>query len=403
LQEFSKSKIKMKDVILIVSRDASRTGAPILLLNSLKWIKKNSGLKFVLLFSEGGELLPDFKLIGDVHLWSDVVTGGFKNNKNRYLLFRILKRIFGFSEKLICKFYFSKLKKQYNIRLIFSNTSTNGSIISYLKNFISSKIIVYVHEGDRILENFNNQGFVSYSLNTADRILTVSSSVKETLTKKYSIRGKIEVIPGGIDTGYSFKVNSRSLLKQEKITDNSVILMSCGWLDLNKGADFFIQIARILTLKNEKIHFIWLGGDSNDPIYKYLEYDIKKMNLSQRVTLLPSRDNAIDYINMADIFLMLSREESFSLVTIEAGLAHKPVLCFEDSGGPIEIVDNDPRFIVPYADINKMSERIEYLINNENERLNMGKFLYQRVINNYTIEKNGSSILAVMNNEINNF
>lgn len=390
----------MKDVILIISRDASRTGAPVLLLNSLRWITRNSEYKFLLLFCEGGELLSEFSSIGEVILWPDVMTLGFKKSKVRYFLFRSLKKILGFDDRMVFKGYFKKLKQSYNIRLVFSNTATNGSIIFYLKNLISSKIIVYVHEGARILDHFNSHGFVSYNLNAADKVLTVSNAVKKTLLERYNIEKNIQVIPGGVDTDYCFKENSRSLLKNEGIPDDAIILMSCGWLDLNKGADFFIQIARVLSLKNEKLHFIWLGGDSQNPVYEYLKFDIEKLNLSDRITLLTSRDNAIDYINLADIFLMLSREESFSMVTIEAGLARKPVLCFENSGGPIEIVNCDPRFIIPYADINKMSERIEYLINNKNERLKMGEFLYQRVINNYTIEKNASALLDVIKNEL---
>src|SRR4051812_5528003 len=45
---------------LFVSHDASRTGAPIFLLNLLRWIKANTALDFEVLLPRGGPLVSDF-------------------------------------------------------------------------------------------------------------------------------------------------------------------------------------------------------------------------------------------------------------------------------------------------------------------------------------------------------
>jgi glycosyltransferase involved in cell wall biosynthesis len=268
--------------------------------------------------------------------------------------------------------------------------------------YISSKVIVYVHEGKRTLELFNHQGFVTYNLNAGDKIITVSEAVKKVLEKDFKVKQNIEIVPGGVDLNYLSKDSANSYLKKEGIPSGSFIIMSCGWLDWHKGTDFFIQIAKILLVQNEKMHFVWIGGNLNDQEFKHMKFDIEKLNLSNRISIITSNSNAIDYIFSADIFLMLSREESFSLVTLEAGLAQKPVLCFQDSGGPTEIVNFDPRFIVPYADIIGMSKRIKDLSENENERQEMGKYLYNRIRDNYSIEKSASSLLNIINRELTN-
>jgi hypothetical protein len=47
--------------ILFVSHDATRSGAPIVLLHFLRWFKKNSNRPFAVLLQAGGELVDDFE------------------------------------------------------------------------------------------------------------------------------------------------------------------------------------------------------------------------------------------------------------------------------------------------------------------------------------------------------
>ena len=53
--------LKRTSKVLFVSHDASRTGAPILLLNFLKWLKENTEISFITLLKQGGVLEPEFR------------------------------------------------------------------------------------------------------------------------------------------------------------------------------------------------------------------------------------------------------------------------------------------------------------------------------------------------------
>ena len=402
--------INKQKAILIISTDATRTGTPVLLLNMLQWLKINSKHKYVLLLQEGGELLEDFKSVCDVFIWKDA----FKMRKSlkksfKYFRFRFFKKFLSFDKDLNISFkqeeanvklFIDELFSSYNFQLVISNTARNGHILNCFREDQKSKLLLYVHEGERTLDLFNQQGFVTYNLNISKRIIAVSESIKKMLQVKYNIKGNIDVVNGGIDVSYTFYENSRYLLNNFGIPDDAIIIMSSGWLDWLKGIDIFIQIASILAKQNHKLHFIWLGGSKDDQGYRDMQLDIRKLQLENRVSIIPSIANPLDYFNLSDIFLMLSREESLSLVTIEAGLAKKPVLCFDKTGGPNEIVDFDSRFIVQYADINAMCERIMDLVNNESERKKMGEYMYDRVINNYTIEKNAAHFLSLINQEL---
>ena len=56
--------------VLFVSHSASRTGAPLLLLNFLRWYKKQGHTDFFIVLVEGGELEAEFRAIAETVVWT---------------------------------------------------------------------------------------------------------------------------------------------------------------------------------------------------------------------------------------------------------------------------------------------------------------------------------------------
>lgn len=391
----------MQDVILFLIKDATRTGAPLLLLNNLKWIKQNSEYKFIFLFERGGYLIEEYKSLGQVYILTDIESSENKNGLLKKIIFKIYRKLHLKFKSPLYKFFF-ELKYRYNILLIYSNTPFNRYPLTELKKHVSSNVITHVHEGERLLDTHNKNGHLDYVFNISDQIVVVSELIKKLLIEKYKVKKNIAVIPGAVNEEYNFKDDKKEIRIAGTIPEQSFIIMTCGYLGWHKGMDFFLQIARILSsYKPLPLHFVWVGADKGGEAFDQLNFDIEKLKLSKHISILPSIENVLDYINLADIFLTLSRDESFSLVTIEAGLAKKPVLCFDGSGGPCEIVDHDPRFIVPYADVNTMCKRIIDLAENKEEQNQMGDYLYKTVINNYTLSNSAKSLLEVLKNNLN--
>ena len=387
----------------MIANKGSRTGAPMLLLNYLKWMQPHADFKLIMIFQEGGELIPEYEQLGEVYMWDDIITLGTANKRLRSLLFRVGKKITGTNDKTLCNLFLKKLKRKYRIKLVYSNTTTNGHILSCIKNTIGCKILTHVHEGEKTLMKYDHDGLVSYSLQASDKLIAVSETVKKVLVEKFKVGQCVTVIPGALNEKQKPSNDGKLLKRSLGIPDDALVIMSCGWLGWHKGTDLFIQIARSLSsYKDKQLHFVWLGGHEWDDDYAHMMYDIEKLNLTNYVTLVTNKKNPQDYIAFSDIFLMLSRDESFSLVTIEAGLASKPVLCFEGGGGPCEIVANDPRSIVEYANLDALKKRLIELVENENERRQMGEYLFKRVVENYTLDKTSKVLLQEINSQIHN-
>ncbi len=378
--------------ILIISTDATRTGTPILLLDIFDWISKNSSYKFIFILQDGGVLLPNFQKLGKVYLWNNIVTFNLSKFKLGLLFVKILKKIGLLNDGFISKLFIKKIQRTNNVVLTYSNTARNGNLLVHFAKVLKNKILTHVHEGEKTLQLWNKNGYVDYNFLVSYSFISVSQSVKGVLIRDFNIRKNINVIPGAISINAPITNNLR-LKEQLGIATEKKILLCCGWLGWHKGTDFFMQLAYQISKVRNDIMLIWLGGSEQDESYLQMMYDIHKMNLGSVVNQIASKSNVSDYMQIADIFLMLSRDESFSLVTAEAGWAGKPVLCFDKSGGPCEIVNYDKRFIVPYGDINALCLRITDLIDKPIERNEMGTYLKNRISSYYTIEKTAPQIL----------
>ena len=382
--------------ILVVSNTAERTGAPILLLNILKWIKQHSDFEFIFILQSGGELLLEYENIGPVFLWNKICSPEKNGISIKSLSTKVYRKLLSRDNLFYQEKFVEKLISKYNISLVVSNTVTNGHILKLIRKRIAANVITYVHEGERLLKANNNTGLVDYSLSISNRIISVSGVVKKVLTEKYNTADKVTIIPGAIDISIVPDFAQVKFLKETLVPANAKVVMACGYAEWHKGIDLFIQVAKKVIETKQPVHFIWLGGNENDAGILQMQYDIEKLNLKDSITLISNKKNVIDYINFCDVFIVLSRDESFSLVTIEAGLLKKPVLCFDGTGGPCEIVDYDRRFIVPYASVDNMSTRISCLLENDFQRNEMGEYLHCRVINNYSIKKSARAFQDVI-------
>ena len=84
-------------------------------------------------------------------------------------------------------------------------------------------------------------------------------------------------------------------------------------------------------------------------------------------------DNPLDYLAAVDVFAMVSREDPFPLVSLEAAALGKPVLCFAEAGGTPELVEHDAGAIVPYLDLETMADRLLEFASSEQLRVAMGQ------------------------------
>jgi glycosyltransferase involved in cell wall biosynthesis len=358
--------------ILFISHGNSLSGAPLVLLYFMQWLKHNhKNYQIDLLVLNEGTLSPDFRNVTDNYYSISSLERKFLFQKQ--LPFSLKKRVDYFLKK---RFFKGLRNNSYDI--IYANTVATLQIASKLKDSSKCELVLHVHELNTVINqiapNFKDLK------NTVDKFIAVSGLVKDNLITKYAIESeKIKMI-------YEFSKVEKVVINQKKGEDDFLVC-GCGYVDWRKGTDLFIQVARHLVFnkRNRKIKFIWIGKISLEERI-IIEADIEKMGLTDYVSFVGEQLTPHTILKDCDVFLLPSREDPFPLVCIETAMLGKPIICFDKATGITEILKNGGGYIIPYLEVEKMADKVEHYMNNPEEIYHDG-LVNQKNFLNFTPDK----------------
>jgi len=382
----------MNKKVLFIGHYAGTTGAPIILLRLLQWLKANTNVDFEILLNKNGLLRPSYEMVAPTFLYDPRT---IKSNPI-YRFFNTIVYRFGCDEALLNK----RLKIKYSassFNLIFSNTITNGAILSAL-SYLKCPVICRVAELEYWI---NKAGKMNFDLvkNHVTHFITVSEAVKNNLIFNHNIpSNKIDVIPGFI-TPPVITTSSDNIRHALKIPKNAIVVGSSGMETWRKGKDLFIQLALIVLkrCKDLPIYFIWVGGNKEGMDFYQIQHDIRQAGLVDRIRFVPQVSNPLDYYGAFDVFALLSREDPYPIANLEAASLSKPIVCFENAGGSPEFVEDDAGFVVPYLDVNAMADKVITLAKDKELMAKLGNSAAQKVRERHDISVAAPKILEVIN------
>ena len=373
--------------ILFIGHYANRTGAPIVLLNFLKWLKSNTHEQFELIVARGKELVEEYKAIcATTHLGLDAESPYEK----------IIRKITGKTK--LERLNLARLCKQKGIGLIYSNTIVNGDILELISKS-NIPIISHIHEMELMcrLGKENAEKTVKYS----KEFIAASKSVSEFLTDKLNVKPEkitevYEFIEPVVLLVDAYERKRCEVRKSLKVSSDDILVVSSGTVDLRKGADLFIQVASRALKRKKNLKFAWVGMYNDIWLQHLTAIDARNSGISESVRFLGEKTNPTDYFTAADIFLLTSREDPFPLVCLENASLGNPIICFEKSGSIPELVGDDGGCVVPYLDVEAMAAAVINLADDPILRRGCGENIRKRVLNNFTVDKQAPVIYDIL-------
>lgn len=151
----------------------------------------------------------------------------------------------------------------------------------------------------------------------------------------------------------------KTLRQKMKVADKAFVWMMAGTTCYRKGIDYLPILAEILS--DENVHFIWMGSSERENGLFYLTK--KKLRNYKNVTFIPTQTaDYYNYMQMADGFMLTSREEQFGIVMIDAAYLGKPIVAF-NSGGPAEFMEPGMGIVVKNTNPNEFAEAMRAITN----------------------------------------
>lgn len=219
--------------------------------------------------------------------------------------------------------------RRYNIPIIISNHFSLDYITSYLR------WLKPFHRQIRIVARVYLRQFY----NRCNYIICPTETVKKELNK-WGVKTPIVAISNGVDLDRFFGYSDLSEFYDKYHLPSNKKVLYVGRIDKDKNIEDLIQ-AIPEVIKETNAHFVIVGDGAELPKFKNLA---KKLNIEHAVSFLgwfeQSSDDYVQVFQSAAVFVMPSRIETESIVTMEAMAAGLPVIG-ANSGALPELIKNN--------------------------------------------------------------
>ncbi len=224
------------------------------------------------------------------------------------------------------------------------------------------------------------------------KIVTVYEGGKSSLLKKGIAPKKIRVIHNGVDLDrFNYAQGVLGVYEEFDIPANWKIIVFVGTLIPTKGlAELFEAIKKVLRSVPETA--LLLVGEGSMRIE--LENRTHDLNLNGHIFWAGRRSDIPRILQAADLLVLPSHTEGFSLVNIEAGAARIPVVATRVGGSPEVVIDKVCGLLVEPKNTNDLAKAIVCLLRDDILRKAMGANLRKRVETCFSID-------SMLNNYIN--
>jgi glycosyltransferase involved in cell wall biosynthesis len=384
--------------VLFVLHNALRTGAPILLLQFLRWLRANTSVDFEVVLREGGDLSAEFAALAPV--WQTEPTPG----RLARATMRVAQRL-GWMTSLEDA-HIGRMVRQMSHRrfgLVYSNTFWNGAFVSQL-GVLGCRVVTHVHELESNILRPGRENLRLVKSHTS-RYIACSDAVKSNLIERHGIeRDRIDVIHGFVEARGALtcaqRTEARARTRLELgIPENAYVVGAAGTTNWAKSPDLLVHLAYAIHRRRpaRPVHFVWLGGGRpQSHSLNELRLDAQTAGIGDIMHFPGSRPNAAEYFCAFDVFALVSREDSFPLACLEAASLGMPILCFDRAGGAREFVEDDCGFVVPYLEIDVMAERTLELLASDELRRRMGERAKAKVRERHDVTVGAPRVLDVI-------
>ena len=340
-----------KPTIMVVSHEASRSGAPILALNLVRELSRKYSVVSVILGS--GDLKDDFR---DASLaFYEIGRRSIDDPKMAAMI------------RDICA--------QHQISYALVNSVESRSVLPGLKE-CGVPIVALLHE------------FASYTrpitafpdvFKYADQIIfSTRITLENALTQSQLERGgSIHILAQGKCIAPSHTKNEAAIDQEKRWLDSVLrpggekdrefLVIGAGSHDLRKGVNLFIECATraINSPGGGRFRFVWIGNGydpQNDTLSAvYLADQVVRAGIQAQVSFVRATSEIEHAYASADLLLLSSRLDPLPNVAIDTLIAGRPVVCFDRTTGIADfLIDNDlgETCVAKYLDSADMAQKI---------------------------------------------
>jgi len=337
--------------VLVVSHEATLTGAPILAHNVARVLGERYNVSVLCI--KPGNLMEAF-----LDIATEVIVAGRAPLPGdatwRLLASTLADRDIEFAVT-------NSIESASILPLLHDMDITNVALFHEFASFYERAQEIFiqaVHHADNVV--------FSTSLTADDA--GVMASIERTSKVHVLPQGKCVVPVARKDDGERERLKAQL---RPRVDEDAFLVIGAGFVQPRKGVDLFIEVARQVRerAKGRKPKFVWIGNGFDDefnPVhFLALKDQLRRSGLEDIVRFIPSTSEIEYAYELADMFLLPSRLDPLPNVAIDSLFAGLPVLCFDKATGIAPILRQSglgETCIADYLNTADMADRILTLI-----------------------------------------
>lgn len=249
----------------------------------------------------------------------------------------------------------SKFAKKFDVRHIHTThcpwTDSNRSFLGKIGIYISYNI------------------FSKKAMKYVNKVIAITPWEIDFIKKYGRKEYLVEVIPNGMSGDFFERLDND--FKEKHNINTRYLVLFFGRLNITKGPEHFVEIAKIILKRRKDVTFIIRGPDEG------MREKVKELIGDEKGIILldETRDKkeVIKTYQAADVYVMPSFREGNPLTLIESFACGLPVVATPVNGIPYEMEYGKNGYLVNYGDNEEFADKIEKLLNYEELRKKISK------------------------------
>lgn len=237
-------------------------------------------------------------------------------------------------------------------------------------------VVSWIHEKPTVIdEYFGGKPTIQAMVNASRAVVMPTESICREICDRYGVdKEKLHGIFYGVDPPRppEQRVNSRADVRRALgIPDAAPIVICIGRAELRKGTDLFVQVAASIIRGRQQRgdadavlpHFIWVGA-RDETCCRWTDHDVKQTGAAcaGRIHFVGEQIDPYRFLEASDVFVLTSREETGPFVVFEAAAHGVPVVYFAGPIGASEVLLPSEGTGVPYLDTGALIAKVNALL-----------------------------------------
>jgi len=234
------------------------------------------------------------------------------------------------------------------------------------------KIVTTLHGTDITLVGADPsmRGITRFAIASSDAVTAVSQYLRRRTLEEFDLGIPIEVIPNFVDTARLKPLDSDCQAHRNRFASpqEKIVMHISNFRSLKRCLDVVRVFAQVHRALPAKLMLIGSG-----PELSLAKAEADRLGVMDSTWILGQQEAIEDLLPLADVLLLTSQMESFSLVTLEAMSCAVPTVTTNVGGLGEVVLDGQTGFLDPVGNIEALSSHVLTILRDQDLAHKMGQ------------------------------